>query len=92
VAAAIPQGGWGRRQRKLAQTSHTGGHQQVFHGSGAVLAPSLQAAEGKAATLQVLAQVLGYCVTAGSFTLKLPQIQKCLASSSVEANGVPFCL
>ena len=28
--------------------------------------------------------VLGYCVTVGSFTLKVPQIQKCVASSSVD--------
>jgi hypothetical protein len=40
------------------------------------------------AHLKTAARLLGYCVTLGSFTLKVPQIQKCLGASSVE--GISF--
>ena len=38
--------------------------------------------------VESLARVLGYCVTAGSFTLKIPQIVKCAKARSVE--GLSF--
>ena len=38
------------------------------------------------ATVRLLAQCLGFAVTLGSFTLKLPQIQKCVSSASVEVS------
>jgi hypothetical protein len=37
-----------------------------------------------AGSKEIIAQLMGYCVTVGSFTLKVPQIQKIISANSAE--------
>jgi hypothetical protein len=46
------------------------------------------ASAGRKSMLSVLAQAVGVAVTIGSFTLKVPQISKCIAASSVDGMSL----